>query len=95
MLLAVALVAPIVAAEKSMWIGGSLGYEKTSPKDGSSDITWSIAPEFGYNLNENWDIGIDLAYASYEGPTLNYKKFFNWINKWNNRICYYTCLCIL
>ena len=25
-------------------------------------------------MNETWDIGIDLAYSSYEGPTLNYKK---------------------
>ena len=74
MLLAVALVAPVVAAEKNMWIGGSLGYEKTAPKDGDSEITWSIAPEFGYSLDENWDIGIDLAYASYEGPAVNYKK---------------------
>lgn len=74
LLFAVALVVPAVA--ENMWVGGSLGYEKTSPKGGDSDITWSIAPEFGYSLNETWDIGIDLAYASYEGPTLNYKKFF-------------------
>ena len=73
MLLAVALVAPVFAA-KNMWIGGSLGYEKTAPKDGDSEVTWSIAPEFGYSLNETWDIGIDLAYESYEGPWVSYKK---------------------
>ena len=68
MLLAVALVAPVVAAEKNMWIGGSLGYENVSMTNGPKDssVSWQISPEFGYSINENWDIGIDLGYSSTE-----------------------------
>ena len=72
MLLAVALVAPVVAAEKSMWIGGSLGYENVSmtnvPAGSTKDssVSWSVSPEFGYSINKNWDIGIDLSYSSVE-----------------------------
>ncbi|WP_413853646.1 outer membrane beta-barrel protein [Candidatus Ruminimicrobium bovinum] len=67
MLLAVALVAPVFAA-KDMWIGGSLGYENVSMTNGPKDssVSWSISPEFGYSINETWDIGIDLSYSSDE-----------------------------
>lgn len=66
MLFAVALVVPAVA--ENMWIGGSLGYENVSMTNGPKDssVSWSISPEFGYNINENWDIGIDLSYSSTE-----------------------------
>jgi len=71
MLLAVALVAPVVAAEKNMWIGGSLGYQSvsaTNSKGKSTDMnSLTIAPEFGYSLNEKWDIGLDLAYTTGKG----------------------------
>lgn len=62
MLFAVALVVPAVA--ENMWVGGSLGFQNVSPKDGDSMQSFSIAPEFGYSLNESWDIGADLEYIS-------------------------------
>ena len=59
-LFAVALVVPAVA--ENMWIGGSFGFNNSSPKDGDSLSNYYIAPEFGYSLDEKMDIGIDLEY---------------------------------
>ena len=66
LLFAVALAVPALA--ENMWIGGSLGYENASVKSGpNGDVdanSFTIAPEFGYSLDETWDIGLDLAYKS-------------------------------
>lgn len=66
LLFAVALVVPAVA--ENMWVGGSLGYQNASVKsgpDGDVDAnSFTIAPEFGYSLDETWDIGLDLSYRS-------------------------------
>lgn len=67
LLFAVALVVPAVA--ENMWVGGSLGFNTTSPKKGDSISSFSIQPEFGYNLNEKMGLGIDLGYAYQEGVT--------------------------
>ena len=67
LLFAVALAVPALA--ENMWIGGNLSYSNTSPKEGDSTSSFSIAPEFGYNVNESWDIGIDLGYTYEEGVT--------------------------
>lgn len=61
LLFAVALVVPAVA--ENMWVGGSLGFNTTSPKEGDSTSSFSIQPEFGYNLDEKMGIGIDLGYG--------------------------------
>ena len=61
LLFAVALVVPAVA--ENMWVGGSLGFNTTSPKEGKSTSSFSIQPEFGYNLNEKMGLGIDLGYG--------------------------------
>jgi len=60
LLFAVALAVPALA--ENMWIGGNLGYQNTSPKDGDSESSYYIQPEFGYSLDEKMDIGIDLEY---------------------------------
>ena len=67
LLFAVALAVPALA--ENMWIGGNLSYSNTSPKNGDSTSSYSIEPEFGYSLDESWDIGIDLGYAYEEGVT--------------------------
>ena len=59
-LFAVALVVPAVA--ENMWIGGSLGFGTSNPKDGDSTSNYYIEPEFGYSVDEKLDIGIDLEY---------------------------------
>lgn len=70
-LLAIALVSPVFAAEKNMWVGGSFGYSSNN-KDvdyslGSvstfSQTVWSIEPEFGWTIVDKWDIGLDFAYG--------------------------------
>ena len=66
LLFAVALAVPALA--ENMWIGGNIGYENASVKsgpDGDVDAnSFTIAPEFGYSLDETWDIGLDLVYRS-------------------------------
>lgn len=74
LLLAVVLAAPVFAAEKNMWVGGSFGYgsdnftiERYDGDRTTSSTSWSIEPEFGLSLAEKWDIGLDLSYASKNG----------------------------
>ena len=45
LLFAAALAVPALA--ENMWIGGNLGYQNTSPKDGDSESSYYIQPEFG------------------------------------------------
>lgn len=61
MLFAVALAVPAMA--EGMWIGGSASYYNTNVKDTSTRTSWEIAPEFGFNVNENWDLGVQVAYG--------------------------------
>ena len=72
LIFAAAFVVPALA--ENMWVGGSFGYNSQNDSysyDGGdykySTTSWSIEPEFGYSLNEKWDIGVDLAYASTQG----------------------------
>ena len=70
LLFAVALAVPALA--ENMWVGGDFSYSANNSKveidgndyDKTSSTSWSIAPEFGYSLNETWDIGLDLQYTS-------------------------------
>ena len=68
-LLAVAMVAPVFAAEKDMWVGGSFGYASANIDlyDGeatTSSTAWSVEPEFGWTIVDRWDIGLDFEYSS-------------------------------
>ena len=74
LLFAVALAVPALA--ENMWVGGSFGYNSGNSKieypggeDTMSSTSWSIEPEFGYSLNDKWDIGLDLAYSSKQEVT--------------------------
>ena len=70
LLFAAALAVPALA--ENMWVGGDFSYNSSNSKleidgndaDKKSSTSWSIAPEFGYSLNETWDIGLDFEYAS-------------------------------
>lgn len=78
LVLAVALAVPVLA--ENMWVGGSFSYSSDNNKieydgggeDTMSSTSWSIEPEFGYSLNEKWDIGLDLGYESNQGVTSLY-----------------------
>lgn len=56
------------AASAQVWMGGSLGLNFTTPKGGETVTTFSIAPEIGYTLNNNWDIAIALneSFVAYD-----------------------------
>ena len=64
-ILTLALVfAGFVAANAQVWMGGSLGFNSTKAnKDANPVYTYSIAPEVGFTVGENWDIAIALGYA--------------------------------
>lgn len=63
------------AASAQVWVGGSLGLQITDPDyEGSKSITtFTISPEVGYTLNDNWDIAIAIneSYASQDGESAN------------------------
>ena len=77
LLFAVALVVPALA--ENMWVGGSFEYKSVSAKalpDTSTDAdanSFTIAPEFGYSLDETWDIGLDLSYTSTQNDSSLFK----------------------
>lgn len=54
-----------VAANAQVWVGGSLGFWNNGDAEGSqTKTTFSIAPEVGYDLSEDWSIAIGLGYES-------------------------------
>lgn len=71
LLLAVAMAVPALA--QGMWVGGSVGYNSASIKDGGNTTTWQIVPELGFNLNEKWDLGLDLGYESSNSKAYTYR----------------------
>jgi hypothetical protein len=62
-----------LAANAQIWVGGSLGADFTTPDyDGAETFkTFTISPEVGYTLNENWDIAIavNTGIQSYDGES--------------------------
>lgn len=56
-----------VAANAQVWVGGSLGFWSNSDAEGEQTKTqFSIAPEVGYDLSEDWSIAIALNYELYK-----------------------------
>lgn len=49
-----------MAASAQSWIGGSLGIDFNTPKGGETVANISFSPEYGYNFNDKWAIGIAL-----------------------------------
>lgn len=51
-----------MVASAQLYVGGGLGYSKVEV--GNADATeWSIRPEVGYTINDNWAVGIALGYT--------------------------------
>ena len=58
---AVALVAMMaMTANAQVYVGGTVGFKSLSC-DGTSATSFTINPELGYNLNENWAIGLSVG----------------------------------
>ena len=60
---AVALVAMMtMTVNAQVYVGGGVGFQTTS-QDGNSETFFKLVPEIGYNLDENWAVGIALGYG--------------------------------
>ena len=63
---AIALVAMMtMTANAQVYVGGGVGFA-TASNDGNTATNLKFIPEIGYNLNEDWAIGIALGYAQNE-----------------------------
>ena len=45
-----------------VYVGGEIGFETTS-QDGVSNSSLTLMPEIGYNLDENWAVGISFGFG--------------------------------
>ncbi len=53
----------IISADAQVYVGGSFNLTH----DKNADVTnFSIAPEVGYNLNENWTIAAEIGYTHFK-----------------------------
>ena len=57
-----AAVAVAATMNAQVYVGGSLGFETTS-HDGDTNSRLTLIPEIGYNLDENWAVGIAFGYG--------------------------------
>lgn len=60
-----ALMLTAMAASAQFYVGGGVGYSKT--ESGNNEATvFSIAPEVGYVINEDWSVGATLGFENEE-----------------------------
>lgn len=64
-ILMVAVMAVAAVSANAQWyVGGQLGLDfNKANKDADSQMTFSIAPEVGYNINENWAVGAQVGFS--------------------------------
>ena len=55
-----------------VYVGGSVGFGSAKLGGGESESTYKIVPEIGYNLNDQWAIGVGLGYQK---GSCNFGKF--------------------
>ena len=60
LLLVVVMLATIAVKAQDIYVGGSLNVWRNSTGNTTS---FKIAPEIGYNFNETWALGAELAYG--------------------------------
>ncbi len=60
-----AFVVASVAASAQVYVGGGIGFQSSkADTDGAKAATsFSITPEIGYHLDDNWAVGIGLGYS--------------------------------
>ena len=61
-MMTLAAVAVAATMNAQVYLGGGVGVA-TSSYDGNSTTVWSILPEIGYNLDENWAVGMTVGYG--------------------------------
>lgn len=57
------------AAKAQMWMGGSVGFDYSSPKTSNKITTFTLSPTVGYSLNSKWDLGVELSYGFTQDKT--------------------------
>ena len=63
---AVALVAMMtMTVNAQVYVGGGVGLQSSS-YDGNSETFFKLVPEIGYNLDENWAVGIAVGYGEHK-----------------------------
>ena len=63
---AVALVAMMtMSVNAQVYVGGGVGLQSSS-YDGNSETFFKLVPEIGYNLDENWAVGIAVGYGEHK-----------------------------
>lgn len=62
--IAAALLVVAASAQTKFYVGGSLGYSSQAHDGGTQQATLTFLPEFGYVLNDNMAVGIELGYKS-------------------------------
>lgn len=63
LLLMATLAVATLSVNAQTWIGGKLGYTFAKEKDDDNGLnSWCIAPEIGYDLNDNWAIAAAIHY---------------------------------
>lgn len=58
-----ALFACVATANAQFYVGGSFGFTTTSVKDGDSGSSYKIIPDFGYQVNDDISVGIQIGYS--------------------------------
>lgn len=60
-----AMMVASVAASAQIYVGGGIGFNssKADYEGAEAATSFKITPEIGYNLDENWTVGIGLGYA--------------------------------
>lgn len=62
MMMIAAMMVAVLGAKAQVYVGGGVGLQ-TSSYDGNSETFFSIIPEVGYNLDENWAVGVSVGYG--------------------------------
>ena len=61
-LMTLAAVAVAATMNAQVYLGGGIGLG-TSSYDGNSETFFKIIPEIGYNINEDWAVGMTIGYG--------------------------------
>ena len=70
-MMTLAAVAVAATMNAQVYIGGGIGLG-TSSYDGNSETYFKIIPEIGYNLDENWAVGLTIGYGETKTTLKNY-----------------------
>ena len=61
-MMTLAAIAVAATMNAQVYLGGNIGFE-TASQDGNSETFFQIMPEIGYNLSEDWAVGIVVGYG--------------------------------